>query len=679
MTPKVSVIVPIYNVEKYLRQCLDSLIGQTLSDIEIICIDDYGDDDSMQIVYEFVAADSRVKIVCNDRNLGVSESRNNGIKNSSAPYIMFCDSDDYFEPTMCEKMLKAIQTSKADIALCGTNIIYETDFELQQSDAGYYKVKFDGLCTINDSIMYSTDVCAWNKIYKRDILSKYNVWFPKGLKYEDAYFFNAYFCWVKSVFFIDEKLYNYRRRVGSIMNETFSGTSDFAIDHLKIAISFYDYLQKYNLYIMRLEYFWNFFLNYFRLSLEKSNLLFDKRAIYDMAISFINKTNPPLNLLPIYMQRHITMIKNKTTHSVQKRALLFKLLSVKENFDRKIVRFLGIPIWKIKFFDNKKKYYLLGIRVRKKILKNQKVINLKLDAKNFHPFDINNQSLLSQLRTAHSFTYVPNSGNMGDILIAKATIDFFDANDIAYEMYDGKVGSTIVYGGGGIWVPYYKDYWIELIKIFNEAKKIIILPSSFWDCPEFVEALDSRFTIFCRDKKSYDYLVSCNTKAKIFLDHDMAFRMTKKALEGDIRIGREEELAIYKCDCFLRKIPRIAKFNRADIESVGNYDTDVDLSNLFWLGSISSKDWINFGAKLMLSAADSVDGIITDRLHVGIAGALMGKQVYMIDNTYKKISNVYKQSMSDLLNVHLSDAIPENIDAPHTATNNFKEIVKAIG
>ena len=93
---KLAVIVPVYNVEPYITDCINSLIQQTMHDIDIICVDDCGTDKSMKIVEQFAQQDKRIKIVHNDKNSGLSESRNNGVRACNAEYIMFCDSDDFF-------------------------------------------------------------------------------------------------------------------------------------------------------------------------------------------------------------------------------------------------------------------------------------------------------------------------------------------------------------------------------------------------------------------------------------------------------------------------------------------------------------------------------------------------------------------------------------------------------
>ena len=262
MTPKISILVPIYNVEKYIFQCLDSLISQTFSDIEILCVDDCGTDNSMHIVEQYAQKDPRIHILHHSHNQGLSASRNTALSQAKAPYIMCCDSDDYYEPTMCEKLYHAITEHPVDMAICGTQIHYEIDEERKKDDNEYYRIPFNGTVEVNDQVLNETDVSAWNKIYKKEIFLKHQITWPTGLKYEDAYVFYTYTCWINSIYFLPEKLYNYRRRIGSIMNQTFQANTPFALDHLKIAFVLFDYYKKHNLYEKHLERYWQALAKY---------------------------------------------------------------------------------------------------------------------------------------------------------------------------------------------------------------------------------------------------------------------------------------------------------------------------------------------------------------------------------------------------------------------------------
>lgn len=115
---KVSVIIPVYNVEAYLRQCLDSVVNQTLREIEIICVDDGSTDKSAAILKEYAAKDGRIKVLTQS-NTGAGAARNAGIARATGEWITFCDADDWIEPDAIEKMVAAAQREDADCVCCG--------------------------------------------------------------------------------------------------------------------------------------------------------------------------------------------------------------------------------------------------------------------------------------------------------------------------------------------------------------------------------------------------------------------------------------------------------------------------------------------------------------------------------------------------------------------------------
>ena len=117
---KVSVIIPVYNVQAYLRQCMDSVTGQTLRDIEIICVNDESTDDSLQILEEYVAKDKRVQIIT-QKNAGAGAARNNGMRHAKGKYLSFLDADDFFEPDMLEKAYEQAEKDQSDF------VVYKSD------------------------------------------------------------------------------------------------------------------------------------------------------------------------------------------------------------------------------------------------------------------------------------------------------------------------------------------------------------------------------------------------------------------------------------------------------------------------------------------------------------------------------------------------------------------------
>lgn len=244
---KISIIIPVYNAHRYISACLASLTRQTLDDIEIICIDDGCKDSSIEIVEKYWRDDPRIQLI-HQNNCGQSTARNVGISHSHAEYIMFCDSDDTFDEDMCKTMYDSITQNNVDLAVCGTNIKYYSNYDMKRSDRLYYSLKFTGRKQVSNSVLLDTDVSVWNKIYKRSIINQYAIAFPVGMLYEDYYFVKSYMLLSKSVFYNPKKLYNYKRHAGSIMTSTFNSANLHAIDHFKIYVMlFKNILEKYKL------------------------------------------------------------------------------------------------------------------------------------------------------------------------------------------------------------------------------------------------------------------------------------------------------------------------------------------------------------------------------------------------------------------------------------------------
>lgn len=184
---KLSIIVPVYNVEKYLPKCLESLIKQTLKDIEIICVNDGSIDNSLAILKEFASKDSRIKIIDNQHQ-GVAKTRNTGIEQSTGEYIGFVDSDDYIDIDFFEKLYNSATKSNSDIAIASI-LKHKTFFNIY--NAKY--TKEETAITIQDKIKLCEDkkhffFYAWNKIYHSGFIKENNIKFSEGQIYEDVMF-----------------------------------------------------------------------------------------------------------------------------------------------------------------------------------------------------------------------------------------------------------------------------------------------------------------------------------------------------------------------------------------------------------------------------------------------------------------------------------------------------------
>lgn len=291
---KVSVIVPIYNVEDYVETCMLSLINQTMKDIEIICVDDGCQDRSIERIEKYWNSDPRITII-HESNRGLAGARNYGVHSANTGFVMFCDSDDYYDPTMCQKMYDAINQNSTDLAICGIKMSYLSGYDKCRDDRLYYDLKFIGKQNITKDVLEMTDVSACNKIFRQSLINKYDLHFPEGLLYEDYYFTKSYMLLSKSMFFVDEKLYNYLRRDNSIMTNTFSGNSR-ALDHMKIYLwLFDDYIAKYNLISSNLsDYFVNEFCAMFNFSKKYSSSR-NHNDLYYMVNDFLGKNRAYLD------------------------------------------------------------------------------------------------------------------------------------------------------------------------------------------------------------------------------------------------------------------------------------------------------------------------------------------------------------------------------------------------
>lgn len=172
----ISVIVPIYNVEKWLRDCVKSILNQTYKNLEIILIDDGSTDRCGQICDQFLEKDSRIKVF-HKANGGLSDARNYGLSQASGKYICFVDSDDYIEENMIEKLYLAIRKSDAEVAVC--NFLYQYEVLGKTPDPYSYQIEKEKVLTGKEFILLKNQKCvfcvvAWNKLYRRDVFMKFS-------------------------------------------------------------------------------------------------------------------------------------------------------------------------------------------------------------------------------------------------------------------------------------------------------------------------------------------------------------------------------------------------------------------------------------------------------------------------------------------------------------------------
>lgn len=213
----ISIIVPVYKVEAYLDQCVQSIVNQSYSNLEIILVDDGSPDNCPAMCDRYAAQDSRIKVV-HKQNGGLSDARNTGIRMATGDYIGFVDSDDWIEQDMYEILLRAIQEHNADIAEIGVNYCYEGRTERKKAEEVHLLNKHEALTAFLDRSLLIQG-CVWGKLYRADIVKK--VMFPVGRLHEDGYFTYKALYEVEIYILLNICKYNYRQdREGSIMTTT---------------------------------------------------------------------------------------------------------------------------------------------------------------------------------------------------------------------------------------------------------------------------------------------------------------------------------------------------------------------------------------------------------------------------------------------------------------------------
>lgn len=308
--PKVSVVVPIYNVEKYIKKCMDSLVNQTLQEIQIIFVNDGSTDESGNIAKEYASKYPNKIIYLEKENGGLSDARNFGMRYAEGEYIAFLDSDDYVENTMYEEMYNKALQENSDYVEC--DFLWEYPDKTKKDKRNSYNNKKEMLTNVR--------VVAWNKLIKREILEKNNISFPKELRYEDIEFTYKLIPYLNKVSYVDKEFVHYVQRNNSIANVQNERTAEvFTIfDNI---IKYYQEKGFYEEYKEELEYSYSRILLcsslkrickikdsktrkkliketfeklYQQFPLWKENKILNNRSIKNMYMKSINKFTYPI-------------------------------------------------------------------------------------------------------------------------------------------------------------------------------------------------------------------------------------------------------------------------------------------------------------------------------------------------------------------------------------------------
>ncbi len=241
-SPKVSIIVPVYNAEPYLRRCLDSIQAQTVADFEVILVDDGSTDESGAICDEYAEIDSRIRVF-HKENGGVAAARQQGLDESGGEYVIHADPDDWVEPKMLEMMYNEAKKNDADVVICD---FYVNDLQKE------YRVKqqpssLEHLVVLSELFQHLHGSC-WNKLVRRSCLERYGVNFPQNVSYcEDLSFWVSLFKHPVKIVYLSEAFYHYVQHSDSIVHSYMNKEDDDGwklMNHLENELRLYPEIKK---------------------------------------------------------------------------------------------------------------------------------------------------------------------------------------------------------------------------------------------------------------------------------------------------------------------------------------------------------------------------------------------------------------------------------------------------
>lgn len=217
MSELISVVVPVYNVENYLDECIVSIINQSYFNIEIILVNDGSSDKSYDICEKYKSLDSRIKVI-HKENGGLSSARNKGLELARGEYIVFIDSDDYIKNDYILLLYESISKMNSDISICEFELIIKESIKEKNISLNPRNI-YSNIEVLKKTLLGEVECYAWNKMYKTALLKENDIYYPEGKLYEDIPTFIKILLKAKRISFVKEQLYSYRIREGSITFE----------------------------------------------------------------------------------------------------------------------------------------------------------------------------------------------------------------------------------------------------------------------------------------------------------------------------------------------------------------------------------------------------------------------------------------------------------------------------
>ncbi|MBQ8042986.1 MAG: glycosyltransferase [Clostridia bacterium] len=247
--PKLSIVLPVYNTEKYVRKCLESIFASDFQDFELILINNASKDGSEQILLEFKEKYEDKIIYLKREDCDISEARNLGIEKATGKYITFIDSDDYIEKDMLSLMVDKIDSENFDMVACDVKLVYEAEDKVNTLSSGYEQDLFHKDKIKQTMLVYYP--VMWNKVYKTEIIK--SVKFTKGVWYEDMEYLLRLYPAINSIGAVKKSLYNYLQRKNSI-TYTYNDKLYDIINNMENVIKYYKEKGIYDEYKDEIEY-----------------------------------------------------------------------------------------------------------------------------------------------------------------------------------------------------------------------------------------------------------------------------------------------------------------------------------------------------------------------------------------------------------------------------------------
>lgn len=348
-----SIIIPVRNSERYLRRCLDSIIGQTFRNFEVLCVYDASSDDSLEILKEYMYRDPRICLI-DEAPGGLSEARNLGVAKAKGTFLIFVDADDELFPQALERILPCFGENTDIVCFGVEEVAVHDNGERSVIRSGYFDIRFEGLRRMGNYEVFHTSWTVWNKAFRKSMITTYRISFPEKCHYEDNLFTLNSFVVSRNVFFIKDILYQYNRHKSSLSYNDNLGKNRSAFHYITIIQYMYDFWREYAVLPRESKLFQDLCVRLFRSAIQVC-LPYEKAGIVWELSQILHSWNIPLENsfliqirdgnYSIYLGSGISITN---IEHMKKLNGLQKILYIGNIKDNKVLMIFGLCIFKWK-------------------------------------------------------------------------------------------------------------------------------------------------------------------------------------------------------------------------------------------------------------------------------------------------------------------------------------------